>query len=69
MRAYKLINWGVKSWYNTKFSRLFYKEIFGSLLGELQIWFWELKGQGYLTLRYNVPVRNDNKIIFLRVFP
>ena len=69
MRAYKLINWGVKSWYNTKFSRLFYEEIFGSLLGELQIWFWELKGQGYLTLRYSVPVRNDNKIIFLRVFP
>ena len=40
----KVINLGILSGYNTKFSGLANKEIYGHLLGELAFRSWDLKG-------------------------
>ena len=45
MRIKKIINWGMLSWYNTKFSGIANKEMYGPQLGELAFRSWEWKGQ------------------------
>ena len=44
MRIREIINLEILSWYNTKFSGIAYKEMYGPRLGELVFRSWEWKG-------------------------
>ena len=44
MRIKIIINWGILFGYNTKFSGLANKEMYGHQLGELALRSWEWKG-------------------------